>query len=367
MSFVKSLFLTNYRNHRSLALQFGNSVNLIVGGNAQGKTNILESIYFLGRGRSFRSQDSNELISWGEAEGRIEAVVEKIEGIDRARASLSGSHRVLELNGKRKRDLGVSVVLFVPQNITIFRDLPSERRRYLNEFIFGLDDIYRNSYRSYVKVLAHRNRILKIGQDEGWERVEEEQEIWNEKLIFHGVEVTISRKKWVDRINDRIEDIYWQMGGVGKGVKIEYLPHIREEGKSVELREIYKERLDARKELERIRGVSLVGPHRDDWKASVEGSGLKASGSQGQMRVMAIALKMVELELTNIEKGRPPILLLDDVISELDGASTEKLLQFVARMDGQVFITSTEEDLLIRRFKDQAKIFTVTKENVGVY
>ena len=355
MTTVKRLVLTNYRNHESLTLDFGDRLNLIVGGNARGKTNILESIYFLSRGKSFRSSDYRELIHWEAKRCQIDADVERRGGKSKARVQLGDGEKVFHVDGKRKRTMGEGgAVLFVPQDITIFRRSPGDRRHYLNEWLSGLVPEYRKRQKDYEKVVTQRNKILREGAERGWTAVTDELEVWSERLVTTGCELIRQRRQWIEDMAERLPDLYHYMGGVGNTATIRYQPNVEEN------RELFWSRLEEREDLERIRLITLVGPHRDDWTAVVDDHDLKAYGSQAQMRMMAISLKMVELQMAREWNREAPILLLDDVISELDEQSTKRLLDYVSDMDGQVFITSTHHDILVDGVKQRAEVFSVS-------
>lgn len=362
MSLVKSLTLTNYRNHQSLTLQFGDRINLLIGNNAQGKTNILESIYLLGRGKSFRTQDVKDVIAWGRDDCRVEACLKRACGPSLAVLCIDDEKRTTKMDGKKRTAAGFGVVLFVPRDIAIFRAEPQERRLYIDEFIKGLDIGYSRLVRDYKRTLSQRNRILKDGLETGFGVVESELRIWTERLIDHGTEVVLKRARWIYEINDRLPQIYSLMGGVGDNIKIEYIVSFSVERFSKDhIMDAFNNRLREKEKLEKIRGVTLVGPHRDDWVASVEGSELKSFGSQGQMRVAAISLKMVELALSKSLRGESPILLLDDVASELDDNASGRLLEFIDQQDGQVIMTSTNQERLVKSLAAGAKIFQVSK------
>jgi len=346
---LKSLVLTNYRNHSSVSLQFGDSINIIVGGNAQGKTNILESIYFLGRGRSFRSKDHKDLVSWGEDLFRIDAEFQKKEGKSRATAYIDDNRRVIKVDGKKKRITGLNVILFVPQDITIFRDSPNERRRFIDDFFSGIDEDYRSILREYNRVLLQRNRILKLFEERDYDEIQEELEVWTDRLVSIGSRLIQKREEWIERLNLLLPDMYRYMGGVGKSAEMRYLPNV--------LPDNFAEKLEAKEDIELIKGVTMYGPHRDDWSIDIEDMDVRAYGSQGQMRVTVLAIKMVELYLMKERFGESPVLMLDDVISELDKESSKKLLDFVSKMSSQVFITSTDHQILADNLAINARLF----------
>jgi len=359
---VRTLILRNYRNHETLSLHFGDGINLIVGRNAQGKTNILESIYLLGKGRSFRAQDHRDMVKWGENGCVVEAEIEKRGGKSLAAAYLSDDQKAFKLDGKKKRVIpGIPVVLFVPQDITLFRELPQIRRNYLNDFISALDPSYRAAYREFSRTLTQRNRVLKEGMDGCWDDISTELEVWSDRLVERGTEVMLKREEWIRRINVLLPQVYSYMGGVGDEPEVQYRANINpKKFAKGEIREEFYRGLDEREELERIRGVTLVGPHRDDWSAKVGGRDIRHYGSQSQMRIMALSLKVSELELIKGALGEAPLLLLDDVISELDEVSAERLLSFVREMEGQVFITSTDKENVMRSLPKGVNVLSVS-------
>lgn len=361
MTNLKKLILTNFRNHESLSLHFVDGINLIVGKNAQGKTNILESIYFLGKGRSFRASDHRDIIKWGMKESRVEALVETKGSNSRAFAQFSGNEKTFKLNGKKKRVVGMEVVLFVPQDITIFRDQPGDRRNYLNNFISDLDKFYKALNFEYQKIVTQRNRILKEIVERREAEFSSQLEVWNESLIEKGTEIILKRKFWIDRINEILPETYHYMGGIGNNAKVVYEPNLEIKLFTREMvKNSFREKLDRKKDLEFIRGITLAGPHRDDWSAAINGYNLKAYGSQSQMRMMALSVKVVEMKLKREILREPPLLLLDDVISELDDVSAKRLLAFVGEVKGQVFLTTANEESVTKEIDSQAKIFNIS-------
>lgn len=365
MVYINSLNLSNYRNHKFLNLDFHKGLNLIVGGNAQGKTNILEAVYFLGRGRSFRTNDPKELIHWDYQSLRIEATHVNESGKNNLVAYVDNYGKTFKKDGKKKRSgVGLNVILFVPGNISIFRDSPKERRCFLDEVITGLDSAYCVYLREYVKVLMNRNRLLKKGLEFGFNSIEKELVIWTDQLVDIGLKLVIKRKEWIGRINRDLSGLYKYMGGVGENVEVKYLPDIDKELTGEDAKLLFCKNLEAKASLERIRGITLVGPHRDDWAVFLKGMDMKSFASQGQMRVMALTLKVAELNLHNEIFNSAPILMLDDVISELDFSSTTKLIKFVSLMKGQVFITTTNEESFIKRLGGNPKIFCIENSNL---
>jgi DNA replication and repair protein RecF len=362
---LKTLVLKNFRNHDLLQLRFGEGINLILGKNAQGKTNILESIYFLGEGKSFRANDHRDVIKWGEEDCTIEAELEKASGKDNSFAYLGRGGKAFKLNGKKKRSAtGLNVVLFVPQDIIIFRNQPTERRNYLNNLLSGIDQLYRAIYKEYSRAVTQRNKILRESAEKGYHDVPEEIEVWNRLLVEKGTEVIIKRKSWIDQINRMLPGIYGYMGGVGAEAELVYRPKVQAKTfNKDDISQEFVKRLKEREELEMIRGTTLVGPHRDDWSASISGRDLKHYGSQSQMRVMALSLKVVELRLKKELLRETPLLLLDDVISELDESSAQKLLGFVNEIGGQVFLTTTDQEGVLENLGPDVNIYTVSQES----
>lgn len=359
MAQLKFLNLKNFRNHKDLSLNFGEKINLILGNNARGKTNILESIYFLSRGRSFRAKDSNELIMWGEAGCKIEAAIERACGKDNAFIEIEDGEKRFRLNGKNKRNAGVGIVLFVPADIMIFRALPQVRRDYLDDIISPMDKEYETILKSYSRIVTQRNRILRDAQEIGFDRVRHQLDGWDEQLISQGTALTLRRARWIGQIGQDLAEVFTSMGGVGVNAQIEYLPYVAG-GNASEVEEIFRQLLAEKEDIERVRGATVVGPHRDDWTARIADKDIRSYGSQGQMRVMALSLKVIEMMLLKEVLGETPILLLDDVISELDETSAARLLKFVQEMEGQVFITSTDQSVFKNADGREVSVFSVS-------
>lgn len=349
MSEIILLNLEGFRNHHASSLGFGNGLNFIFGGNAQGKTNILESIYLLIKGKSFRTNDHREMISWGRDFGRIEASVKKKGGFSSATAMINEKEKTFRLDGKgvRKRaDMGV--VLFVPEETMLFKGAPQLRREYFDGFFGDLDGLYRAICGEYYRVLRARNALLKGIAESDRDDVATEMEVWDTRLVETGTDLIIKRMEWSSRINGELPGMYTIMGGVGSGAQLVYLCSLAGEGLDRNrVRAAFIQKLGERREIEILSGSTVVGPHRDDWTALIAGRDIRAFGSQGQMRVMVLGLKAVEFKMKGEKYDEPPVVLLDDVLSELDAPSADRLLKFIGELNGQVIITSTEkiEDL----------------------
>lgn len=362
MVFIRKLNLTNFRNHQILSLEFGEGINLILGGNAEGKTNIIESIYLLGVGKSFRVGDHRDVIGWGGRECIIEGEFWKTEGVSRAICRLNEGLRTYKVDGKRSvpgRPAGI--VLFAPHDVGIFRASPSERRSWLDDAMFQTRRGYGAVFKEYERTLLQRNCLLKEGMEKGWSGVERGLAAWTERLVRSGTALINERISWLQGLNAILPEMYINMGGVGGGLEIEYQVHFSTDGSIVTEQEYYRA-LSERSDLERLKGVTLAGPHRDDWSAKVGGRDIKYYGSQGQMRTAALSMKAAEAELLKDVTGETPILLLDDIVSELDQAARGKLLGFVSRAGGQIFITSTSDDM--KEFVGRAAVFMLSNGEV---
>ena len=348
MARLYNLTLNNFRNHESISIEFVDGVNLIIGRNASGKTNVLESIYTLLNGKSFRQINTGDLTTWGKDICRIEGHIEFKGTKHKLTTCIEGENKYHKIGDKKRRLSSVSdPILFVPDDVMIFKMGPGARRNFIDRTFSAIDIDYKDRIKEYKQILSQRNNLIKKIRDI-YKNADEQLSIWSEKLILTGTEIVLLRKEIFDILYENFFSLYKEMGGIIKSANAEYFTYIEGENRD-EIKREFEKKLDEKRELEIIRGVTLVGPHRDDWTILLDGKDIRTMGSQGQMRIAAVTLKVVELQLVNERNDKHPILLLDDVISELDRETVKKLLEFVKGAGGQIIITSTERESF---FKD---------------
>ena len=346
---LQTLELENFRNFESLKLDFSSSkrVTVLIGENAQGKTNLLESIYFLALTKSYRTNHFTETITWDRDHGRIKGRIQDDDTIDLEITFDSQKRKkyrkedVIVDNKKYIRNL--TVVLFVPGDIHIVTGEPAKRRRYLNLIALQAFPNYLETLATYTKALKSRNELLKKRAPRT------EIEIWDEKLAQYGLEIWEKRTQILDFFQERISQKYQQLsaGDARITIKTEPKPETREE---------YLDHMTARFEQDTARQATSFGPHRDDFSVLIDGKLIKKFGSRGEGRTAVLALKLTELELLTQLTGRKPVLLLDDVLSELDHSRQKHLIKVI--LDHQTILTTTCREHLAG-FTDEIEVLKV--------
>lgn len=369
--FVKQLTLQNYRNYDTLSLGSFGAVNLLIGRNAQGKTNLLEALFVMALTKSHRTGKDKELILFGQDHAVVTTEVEKKYGTVHLELRLTTQGKKAKINGLEQRKLSdfigaMNVVMFAPEDLEIVKGTPGIRRRFLDMEIGQVQPSYLYHLQQYQKVLLQRNNLLKQAWNAGPE-LAAMLDIWNEQLAEHGVKIVKKRKQFIRKLQRWAEHIHEGITGGGETLKLSYLPSFGEAGEEDEavLLEQFMIKLSQMKDQEIRRGMTLSGPHRDDMSFDINGNEAQVYGSQGQQRTTALSLKLAEIELIHEEIGEYPILLLDDVLSELDPYRQTQLIEtFQSKV--QTFITATGlESINAGRLQD-ASIFHVQEGQVKV-
>ncbi|GGG71263.1 DNA replication/repair protein RecF [Paenibacillus radicis (ex Gao et al. 2016)] len=355
--FLNSIQLQNYRNYGQLELRTDNQVNLFVGPNAQGKTNLLEAIFALALTKSHRTSKDKELIGWEADSARIHGEVEKRYGTVKLDLMYSAQGKKAKINGLEQRKLSdfigsLNVVMFAPEDLEIVKGTPGVRRRFLDMEIGQVQPGYLHTLQQFNKVLVQRNNFLKTASPGGQQQTM--LEVWNAQLAEHSVKIMKKRKHFIHKLQRWAEQIHSGITAGGERLTIEYRPSFDGGGSEDEtvLFEQFMLKLSQVKDQEIRRGMSLVGPHRDDLAFFINGKEASVYGSQGQQRTTALSLKLAEIELICEEIGEYPLLLLDDVLSELDQHRQTQLIEtFQSKV--QTFITTTGlESVNISKLKD---------------
>lgn len=346
---LASLQLVNFRNFERERLELSHTFNLFIGKNAQGKTNIIESFCLLATGHSFRTSEFRDMIRRECEAADVSTIAEGEAGADTLRVSIDWSRKAFFKNEKKTTPggfRGLHAVLFAPEEILLLRDSPSARRRYMDALIANAADFYRSLVRRYERVVSHRNRLL--------QEVAEGRRLdaallkgWNEQLVDLGTRIILERARWCDRLNAFIPSTYATIAPKDGRAMLLYRPHcglgVVAEGVGA-IADALEEGLSRRRADEIARGITLIGPHRDDFEAAIEDQPIKHFGSQGQHRTFVLALKIAELELLREVCGEMPLLLLDDVASELDVDRNRQFFSYLQKAEGQVFVTATDAD-----------------------
>lgn len=356
---LKSIELKNFRNYEDLDLKFDSGTNILFGDNAQGKTNILEAAYVSGTTKSHKGSRDKDMIRFGEDESHIRTIVEK-----------QGKEYQLDIHLKKNRSKGIAInkvpikkaselfgilnmVFFSPEDLNIIKNGPSERRRFLDAEICQLDKIYLSDLTRYNKILMQRNRLLKDMQHQP--QLMETLQVWDMQLVEYGKRLIRRRRQFVEELSEIVTGIHRNISGKREELVLRYEPNIDAEFLEDELNRV--------REKDRKYAQTSVGPHRDDISFFIRGVDIRKFGSQGQQRTSALSLKLSEIELVRQTIHDTPVLLLDDVLSELDSNRQNYLLNSIH--DIQTMITCTGLDEFVRNRFQIDKVFHVIDGHVS--
>ncbi len=351
--YIQSLELKNYRNYDRLIIEFSSGTNILYGDNAQGKTNILEAVYLGATTKSHRGSKDKEIIRFGENESHIRIHLMKQDighQIDmHLKKSRTKGAAIDRIPIKRSSDLlgFVPVIFFSPEDLSIIKNGPSERRKFLDIELSQLEKMYLYQLSSYNRVMAQRNNLLK--QLAYQRELLDTLDSWDLQLVKYGSEVIRYRQKFIEDLNEIIREIHKNLTGKKEKIVLKYDYSVN-----------YDEFLTV---LQRKREIDLkyastgAGPHRDDIEFLVNGIDIRKFGSQGQQRTAALSLKLAQIELVKRQTGETPILLLDDVLSELDSSRKNYLLDSIK--DIQTLITCTGLEEFINSHLQIDKMFQV--------
>lgn len=339
---LKSLTLQNFRSYKKSTFEFKNSV-IIIGPNTAGKSNLIESIFLLSTGKSFRAEKDAQMVKLGNEMGRIKA---KTSGVELEAvvtvgevAGVRTQYKRYFVNGVAKRRMdfvgNLPSVLFSPQDLELVGGSPGKRRDFLDNVLEQTDRDYRIAHLGFMKALKQRNAILELAKDTG-RNIDKQIEYWNSLVIRNGSVVTQKREKFINELNKAEKGIF--------NFRIEY-----------DKSEISKERLEKYYSAERASGVTLVGPQRDDvFIYFEENKPLKSFGSRGQQRLGVLQLKLIELNYIRERLEISPILLLDDIFSELDEEHIKLILGIIN--DQQTILTTTHEEFIPAKIKGKMEV-----------
>lgn len=356
---LKSLELSNFRNYDFLSIEFDKGTNILFGDNAQGKTNILESIYLCATTKSHKGSKDSEIVNFHEDEAHIRAYLEKNEDEIRIDMHLRKSKsKGIAIDGVRIKKaselLGImNVVFFSPEDLSIIKNGPAERRRFVDMELCQLDSFYLYNLNHYNKIVNQRNKLLKdlyLNPS-----LRETLNIWDSQLASFGSKIIERRIAFVEQLNEIISDIHCRLSGGKENIRILYEPSVKED--------VLEEELRRNQERDIKLKMTTVGPHRDDFAFLAENIDLRKFGSQGQQRTAALSLKLSEIELVKKMTKDTPVLLLDDVLSELDSNRQNYLLNNIGEI--QTIITCTGLDDFVNNRFEINKVFNVVNGTVS--
>ncbi|MDO8673636.1 MAG: DNA replication/repair protein RecF [Dehalococcoidia bacterium] len=411
---IAHLGLTNFRNYVRLELDLPPHFVVFQGDNAQGKTNLLESVYYLATSRSSRSSSDRDLINWlaqkddltfARIAGRVHKTKSSLD-LDitlmprqaeegSGQGALPALVKRIRVNGlpRRATDLvgQVNVVMFSPQDIDLVSGPPHLRRRYLDIMNSQVDVLYLRALQTYSRVLVQRNHLLRLIRDR--QARHDQLDFWNEQMVEAGAYIIARRQRTIEELGELAQVLHPRLTGQKEHIKISYLSNlagydpvekeamafvsgessldglrsVREDrepwSELTEIKESFRLKLEEIVAREVMLGMSVLGPHRDDLQLCADGIDLNVYGSRGQQRTAALSLKLSEANLMLAQTGEQPILLLDDIMSELDSERRSHLVESLAQHE-QVLITTTDLDRYGCDFLSRASVFTVNQGQI---
>lgn len=355
---IKEIYLENFRNYNKQKITLDDNINIFYGKNAQGKTNILEALYFCALGRSFRTYKENELINFENNSSKIIVKYLKNNRENEIEITINKNERkCIKLNkikiNKNSELVGnINLVLFSPDDIIILKDGPAQRRKFLDILISQLKIKYLYELNEYNKVLEQRNAMLKSRQTDTIE-------IWNEQLATLAEKIFTYRTEYVNKIQETLSEVHKKLTSGNEEIKLEYKSCFKTKEQFIQL-------LQQKKELDIYRGYTTEGIHRDDFEIFINEKSLNLYGSQGQHKTAILSLKMAELLIVKEEIGENPILLLDDVTSELDTYRINSIFENIN--DYQVFITCTDVNSILKydSLTKNIKLYNIVKGMINI-
>ena len=355
--YISTLELSEFRNFENLNIGFSEGINIFYGDNAQGKSNLLEAMFMISTTKSHRGVKDKDLIRFGKEEAHIKTILYKGELDYRIDMHLKkGRSKGIALNGSRLKKASdlvglLNIILFSPEDLSIIKNGPAERRRFLDIELCQLDKNYLNDLSRYTKSVEQRNKLLK--EIEKHPAMEDTLDIWDDQLLLNGTRIIERRKKFMDELNEILPGIHSRLTGGKEKLELKYLPNT-EIG-------YFQKQLRSRRRVDILQKMTTVGPHRDDFE--FEGDiDYRRFGSQGQQRTCALSLKLSEIEIVRKITGEDPVLMLDDVLSELDVHRQNDLMTTIGGL--QTCITCTGLDEFVNGRFSMDRIYRVEEGKV---
>lgn len=356
--FIKSLELKNYRNYEQLSMNFAGGTNLLYGDNAQGKTNIVEALYLAATTKSHRGSKDREIIQFHHDEAHIRIHYEKQDIMHQLDMHLKKNRAkgvaIDRIPIRKSSDLlgQIPVIFFSPEDLKIIKNGPSERRKFLDIELSQLERLYLYHLTKYNKILMQRNNLLK--QLKFQPSLVDTLEFWDLQLVKYGSEVIRYRRKFIDHLNMIIKEIHRKLTGNREEIQLEYENNVEYD--------IFLTELNKKRSIDLKYTTTSIGPHRDDISFIVNGIDIRKFGSQGQQRTAALSLKLSQIQLVKEVLHDTPVLLLDDVLSELD--SNRKIYLLESIKDTQTFITCTGLDEFISQHLPVQRMFQIKEGKI---
>lgn len=361
---LESLKLDHYRNYSDLTLEFSSGVNVFLGENAQGKTNLLESIYVLALARSHRTSSDKDLVQWQAKEATISGRVKRSISETPLSLHFSNKGKKARVNHLEQSKLShyigqLNVILFAPEDLELVKGAPSVRRRFIDMEFGQMNPLYLYNTTQYKRILKERNAYLK--------RLQLKQttdtvflDVLSEQLVDVGSQILIARQEFLNKLELAAQPIHAEISDQREALKLRYMSSVdfASDASLEEVKSVFADALSRQRSREIMQGSTMVGPHRDELQFDVNGNNVAVFGSQGQQRTTALAIKLAEIDLMQQETGEYPVLLLDDVLSELD-ASRQTHLLLAIQDKVQTFITAPTLSDIARQLIRKPRVFQV--------
>lgn len=361
--YINDLYLHNFRNYRDQKIEFSRGINFLVGSNGQGKTNVLEGIYYLLTGKSYRVRQENELILWGEKSFYLQARFTVGSRLLKLESYYENKKKVMKINQVACRRLSdyvgtVNAVFFSPDDLSIIKKGPNERRKYLDLLIAQNRPSHIALLNSYLRIIKQKNTLLKTIRN--LNSGKKQLEIWNKQLVETGSKIIKNRYEFTEKLQNHSEKIFGRIFSPEESIKLTYVSLGQKtlEEALAAFPEILEKKMDREVERQEV----LYGPHRDDLLINLNDRSARLFASQGQQRSLVLCLKLAEMEIILKERDEYPILLLDDVLSELDELRREYLVKYINSSCKQTLITMTGSDRSI--INETAAVFSVCQGHI---
>jgi len=348
--YIESVTLKNFRNYEDKTVDFKDGLNIVIGKNASGKTNLLESVYCSGIGKSPRTNKAREMIRWGSDNAYIKVILKKQYSRHIVEYFIdSADKKIIKIDSiplvKQSEILGMlNIVFFSPDEMKLIKESPQERRRFADISLSQQNKKYLFSLSKYNNILAQRNKLLKESRD--IKALPEMLYGWDVQLAEYGAYIIAKRYEFVEKIQVFAKKIHSEITDEKENLELEYESNV-ERGETDKMKEIFFQKLRANLEKDMNLLYTSFGSHRDDIAIKINGIDVRKYGSQGQQRTVALSLKLAEIYLFESEVGEKPVLLLDDVLSELDASRRQKLMELSSGL--QTIITCTDFDMDLER------------------
>ncbi|MGI6450802.1 MAG: DNA replication/repair protein RecF [Desulfitobacteriia bacterium] len=342
---ISNYMLHNFRNYAEQTIELQTGINLLVGLNGQGKTNALEGIYYLATGKSYRVKEERELILWGKKSFYLKGSFQTADRLLTLESYFEAGKKVMKVNQlacKRLSDYvgTINAVFFSPEDLNIVKKGPIERRRFLDLLIAQLRPSHIALLNNYLKIIKQKNNLLK--NERNLQVLHSQLPVWNEQLVAVGSKIITNRWELTAILNKYCRPIFKSIFSPEDNINLNYLSLNKRSLE--EALQAFPEILEKRMTQEIERRAVLIGPHRDELLIDLNGKAARLYASQGQQRTIVLCLKLAEMEIILNKKGEYPILLLDDVLSELDEERRRYLLDYINTAEKQTIITMTEAD-----------------------